>query len=77
MNCALTCQLTRKGAMVDYVSIKNRNSSLCKYAKQKAKVNAGPSYGDRENKVMMINTTMKISFPSVFMMNSYSYQTSN
>ena len=71
IDCALTCQLTRKGVTVAYVNIRNRNPPLCKYVKQKNKVNIGPSYGDRENKIMMTNITMKISFPSIFMMNSY------
>ena len=44
--------------------------------KTKTKENTGPSYEDRENKIMMINITMKMSFPSMFMMTSYSYQTS-
>ena len=71
MNCVLTCQLTRKGAMVG-----NRNPTLCKYVKQKNKVNIGSNYEDRENKIMMTNITIKMSFPCVFMMNSYSCQTS-
>ena len=33
-------------------------------------------YEDGENKIMMTNITMKISFPSVFIMNLCSYQTS-
>ena len=70
MNCALTCQLTRKGTIVASVSIRNRNLPLCKYVKQKTKANTGPSYEERENKIMMTNITMKISFPSIFMMNS-------
>ena len=61
--------------MVPYVGIRSRNPLSCKYGKQKNKVNVGPNYEDRENEIMMINITMKISFPSVFMMNSYTYQT--
>ena len=53
MNSALTCQLTRKGAVVAYVSIRNRNRPLCKYVKQKTKVNIGPSYEDRKSKIIM------------------------
>ena len=66
MNCALTCRLTRKGATVAYVSIRNRNPSLCKYVKQKTKVNIGTSYEVRDNKIMMANITTKNSFPSIF-----------
>ena len=44
MSSALTCQLIRKGARAEgYVSIRNRNPSLCKYVKQKTKLNIGPS----------------------------------
>ena len=48
MNCALTCQLNRKGATVAYASIRNRNPPLCKYVKQKTKVNMGQNYEDRK-----------------------------
>ena len=61
--------------MVPYVGIRNRNPLSYKFVKQKNKVNGGPSYEDRENEIMMINITMKTYFPSVFMMNSYTYQT--
>ena len=76
MNCALTCQLTKKGATVVYISIRNRNPLLCKYLKQKTKVNIDPSYENRQNKIMMTNITMEISFPSIFMMNLCTFQTS-
>ena len=75
MNCALTCQLIRKGVTAEaYVSIRNRNPPLCKYVKPKNKLKTGPCYQDREMKIMMVNITMIISFPSVLMINSYSYQ---
>ena len=73
INCAPTCQLIRKGITAEtYASLRNRNPALCKYVK-KNKVNTGPSYEDREKKILMINITMIISFPSVFMMNSYEF----
>ena len=76
MDCPLTCQFIRKGATTEvYVSIRNRNPPLCKYVKQKTKVNIGPNNEARENKIMMKNIVMKISFPSIFMMNPYSYET--
>ena len=44
MSSALTCQLIRKGARAEgYVSIRDRNPPLCRYVKQKSKVNIGPS----------------------------------
>ena len=72
MNHALTCQLIRKGVTAEaYVSIRNRNPPLYKYVKQKNKVKKIPSYEDKAKKIVMITITMIISFPNVFMMNSY------
>ena len=58
--------IIREGITVEaYVSIRNRNPPLY----------TGPNYEEKEKKFMMISITMIISFPSVLMINSYSYQT--
>ena len=63
---ATIVHIIREGITVEaYVSIRNRNPPLY----------TGPSYEEKEKKFMVISITMIISFPSVLMINSYSYQT--
>ena len=52
INCALTCQLIRKGATAEaYVSIRNRNVKIvkqnCKTKKKKCKLKKQSNYGPK------------------------------